>query len=193
MADRRLREMKLACSKREALQPGRGSNARSTTKFGMRLMRAVHVCEGDMASAAVSLRGLSLRESLSHQRELRQAADAQRPAFQRGRLRRGRVLHRLSAVRSVEQSHCVACGRAVLDCSHHGDVVRHLRRDDVRHEADELPHHAHFLGVAEAGFIPAILLYLTYWFSASRRSKVTALFMTGIPMSGRSPPVLSCR
>jgi D-galactonate transporter len=40
------------------------------------------------------------------------------------------------------------------------------------------------LGVAEAGFFPAILLYLTYWFPASRRSKVTALFMTGIPMSG---------
>lgn len=40
------------------------------------------------------------------------------------------------------------------------------------------------LGVAEAGFIPAILLYLTYWFPASRRGKVTALFMTGIPMSG---------
>ncbi|KAF3999818.1 MFS transporter [Glaciimonas immobilis] len=40
------------------------------------------------------------------------------------------------------------------------------------------------LGVAEAGFIPAILLYLTYWFPGSRRGKVTALFMTGIPMSG---------
>jgi D-galactonate transporter len=40
------------------------------------------------------------------------------------------------------------------------------------------------LGVAEAGFIPAILLYLTYWFPNKRRSKVTALFLTGIPMSG---------
>lgn len=40
------------------------------------------------------------------------------------------------------------------------------------------------LGVAEAGFIPAILLYLTYWFPAAQRSKVTALFLTGIPMSG---------
>lgn len=40
------------------------------------------------------------------------------------------------------------------------------------------------LGVAEAGFFPAILLYLTYWFPSGRRSKVTALFMTGIPMSG---------
>ncbi len=40
------------------------------------------------------------------------------------------------------------------------------------------------VGVAEAGFIPAILLYLTYWFPNARRSKVTALFLTGIPMSG---------
>ncbi|KER69950.1 MFS transporter [Burkholderia cepacia] len=40
------------------------------------------------------------------------------------------------------------------------------------------------LGVAEAGFIPAILLYLTQWFPSSRRSRVTALFLTGIPMSG---------
>lgn len=40
------------------------------------------------------------------------------------------------------------------------------------------------LGIAEAGFFPAIVLYLTYWFPSSRRSKVTALFMTGIPMSG---------
>ena len=40
------------------------------------------------------------------------------------------------------------------------------------------------LGVAEAGFIPAILLYLTYFFPNKRRSKVTALFLTGIPMSG---------
>ncbi|EFP68043.1 Inner membrane transport protein RhmT [Ralstonia pickettii] len=40
------------------------------------------------------------------------------------------------------------------------------------------------LGVAEAGFFPGIILYLTYWYPASRRSKVTALFMTGIPIAG---------
>ena len=39
------------------------------------------------------------------------------------------------------------------------------------------------LGVAEAGFIPGILLYLTYWFPASRRGKITALFLTAIPMA----------
>ena len=40
------------------------------------------------------------------------------------------------------------------------------------------------LGVAEAGFFPGIILYLTYWYPAARRSQVTSLFMTGIPMSG---------
>lgn len=40
------------------------------------------------------------------------------------------------------------------------------------------------LGAAEAGFIPAILFYLTCWFPAARRGKVTALFLVGIPMSG---------
>ena len=41
-----------------------------------------------------------------------------------------------------------------------------------------------FLGMAEAGFFPGIILYLTYWYPAARRSKVTSLFMTGIPMAG---------
>ena len=40
------------------------------------------------------------------------------------------------------------------------------------------------LGLAEAGFFPGIILYLTYWFPSSRRSKITSLFMTGIPMAG---------
>jgi len=39
------------------------------------------------------------------------------------------------------------------------------------------------LGVAEAGFFPGIILYLTYWFPAQRRAKMTALFMTAIAIS----------
>ena len=39
------------------------------------------------------------------------------------------------------------------------------------------------LGVAEAGFIPGILLYLTYWYPAHRRGRITALFLTAIPMA----------
>jgi D-galactonate transporter len=41
-----------------------------------------------------------------------------------------------------------------------------------------------FLGVAEAGFFPGIVLYLTYWFPAKRRSRMNALFMIGIPIAG---------
>ena len=40
------------------------------------------------------------------------------------------------------------------------------------------------LGAAEAGFIPGILLYLTYWYPAHRRGRVMAMFLTGIPISG---------
>jgi D-galactonate transporter len=40
------------------------------------------------------------------------------------------------------------------------------------------------LGVAEAGFFPGIILYLTYWFPAARRARVVALFMTAIALSG---------
>ena len=39
------------------------------------------------------------------------------------------------------------------------------------------------LGVAEAGFIPGILLYLTYWYPAQRRGRITAIFLTAIPMA----------
>jgi D-galactonate transporter len=41
-----------------------------------------------------------------------------------------------------------------------------------------------FLGAAEAGFIPGILLYLTYWWPAERRGRITALFLAAIPVSG---------
>lgn len=40
------------------------------------------------------------------------------------------------------------------------------------------------LGVAEAGFFPGIILYLTFWFPARERAKVTAYFMMAIPMAG---------
>lgn len=40
------------------------------------------------------------------------------------------------------------------------------------------------LGVAEGGFFPGMVLYLTYWFPSERRAKLMALLMAGNPISG---------
>ena len=40
------------------------------------------------------------------------------------------------------------------------------------------------LGIAEAGFFPGIILYLTYWYPSDRRAHMIALFMAAIPLSG---------
>ena len=42
------------------------------------------------------------------------------------------------------------------------------------------------LGLAEAGFFPGIILYLTYWFRAIGAREMVALFMTAIPVAGIS-------
>ena len=40
------------------------------------------------------------------------------------------------------------------------------------------------LGIAEAGFFPGVVLYLSNWFPSQRRSQIIALFMAAIPVSG---------
>lgn len=40
------------------------------------------------------------------------------------------------------------------------------------------------LGLAEAGFYPGVILYLTYWYPARRRARIIALFMSAIPVAG---------
>jgi len=39
------------------------------------------------------------------------------------------------------------------------------------------------LGIAEAGFFPGVILYLTDWFPARQRARTVALFMTAIPVA----------
>jgi len=40
------------------------------------------------------------------------------------------------------------------------------------------------LGVAEAGFLPGIIYYLTLWYPAPRRARAVALFMAATPVAG---------
>ncbi|MCE3262010.1 MAG: transporter [Pseudoduganella sp.] len=40
------------------------------------------------------------------------------------------------------------------------------------------------LGVAEAGFFPGVILYLTYWYPAQRRARIVAIFMSGVAVAG---------
>jgi D-galactonate transporter len=40
------------------------------------------------------------------------------------------------------------------------------------------------LGAFEAGFMPGVILYFTYWYPARRRARMVALFMTGIAIAG---------
>lgn len=40
------------------------------------------------------------------------------------------------------------------------------------------------LGIAEAGFFPGIILYLTYWYPSERRARIVTTFMAAIPVSG---------
>jgi MFS transporter, ACS family, tartrate transporter len=40
------------------------------------------------------------------------------------------------------------------------------------------------LGIAEAGFFPGIVLYMTYWFPARERARAMALFMLASPLAG---------
>lgn len=47
------------------------------------------------------------------------------------------------------------------------------------------------VGVTEAGFLPGMLLYLTYWFPASHRARANALFMIAMPVTAAIGSALS--
>jgi ACS family tartrate transporter-like MFS transporter len=51
------------------------------------------------------------------------------------------------------------------------------------HTATEFDLIRFLLGVAEGGFFPAVIVYLTHWFRQGDRAKAVAMFMTAIPVS----------
>ena len=51
------------------------------------------------------------------------------------------------------------------------------------HNATEFYWVRFFLGIAEAGFFPGVIVYLTHWYRQQDRGKAVAMFMTAIPAS----------
>ena len=51
------------------------------------------------------------------------------------------------------------------------------------HTASQLYSARLVLGLAEAGFFPGVIVYLSHWFSRADRAKATAYFMAAIPIS----------
>ena len=47
------------------------------------------------------------------------------------------------------------------------------------------------LGIAEAGFFPGMVLYLTYWFPKSYRARLVSYFMAAIPVANIAGAPLS--
>ncbi|TDF84179.1 MFS transporter [Pseudomonas sp. H9] len=47
------------------------------------------------------------------------------------------------------------------------------------------------VGIAEAGFLPGVLLYLTFWFPATYRARANALFMIAMPFTAGFGSALS--
>jgi len=47
------------------------------------------------------------------------------------------------------------------------------------------------VGIAEAGFVPGVLLYLTYWFPSATRARANALFMVAQPLAIAFGSILS--
>jgi MFS family permease len=47
------------------------------------------------------------------------------------------------------------------------------------------------LGLAEAGFFPGIILYLTWWFPQRHRSRIVGLFMAAVPLANATSSLVS--
>jgi len=74
----------------------------------------------------------------------------------------------------------VSAAFTVLGSLHWGPLAPALGLNDA-----ELSFYAlrFLLGLAEAGFFPGVILYLTYWFPARRSAHVIALFVLAIPLA----------
>jgi MFS family permease len=74
----------------------------------------------------------------------------------------------------------VSAAFTVLGSLHWGPLAPALGLSDAEFSFYAL---RFLLGVAEAGFFPGVILYLTFWFPARRSAHVVALFVLAIPLA----------
>ena len=70
-----------------------------------------------------------------------------------------------------------------LDCAHHGELGPGRDRMALVSGTASFYAMRFLLGVAEAGFFPGIILYLTCWFPAHERARIVSLFMAAMPLA----------
>ena len=102
------------------------------------------------------------------------------------RLRRRHLLPRLFPLRSAVEPVPRARRRAQMDRAHHvhlGHALRRAWRSSIARRTSSFYLVRVLLGVAEAGFFPGIIFYLTLWFPAVYRARIVGYFMAAIPLS----------
>ena len=70
-----------------------------------------------------------------------------------------------------------------MDVPHYDNLGPAFDGDCIRHLANWFLCNPLYSRIGRAGFVPGILLYFTYWFPAATRTRITALFIMGIPLS----------
>ena len=71
----------------------------------------------------------------------------------------------------------------VYGSPHHDHLGARRHGNDVRAHTNPVLHLALLLGVAEAGFAPGIIYYLSGWFPAPQRARALSRFLIAIPIS----------
>ena len=95
-----------------------------------------------------------------------------------------------------EQPRAAQVRRAQVDGAHHGDLGPDLRLHGAREQRGAFYSVRFLLGIAEAGFFPGMILFLSYWFPGRERAKAVGFFMSAIAISyasARPSRVGSCR
>ena len=144
--------------------------------------RAAH----QSATAAVPVPALHRLVSRSHQHQLRGPRHDARTGILGSRLRPGfgYLLRRLRAARNSRLAAGGAVERPQMDRAHFDLRGASWRRSPGSSILPAQFYWARFmLGVAEAGFFPGVIVYLTHWYRDQDRARALGMFTSAIPIA----------